>query len=362
MITRISAINFKANKTVKKNETQNNKHSHPTPLYKALPVAAALVLPAAGTMTSCIEDTRNVEQISWFDVALNRLSDEDIEKINTTRQTPKNTVIAQVEEYKTEYYTDSEGNRQSREIPTGKWHYTLINNRSGLCTGTTVLPEGYIVKKNTLGFTQIVEQGKKSIFLKNSKDEEKEISLRDTIENDIKPINAMFHRLSDKQIENINKTRVLPEGTLIYQLDNGEYSLTSDITGLSEGIRLLPEGYEIRKNVLGFARVVPIDQRALLLENKNAKDTIQNKEGINFLDAQFRFLSDEQIEEINRTKKLPEGAIINKGENGMFYISSDMTKISTGTKTLPKGYEVKKTIFNQAVVVPIGTKSIIIKE
>lgn len=365
MIRPITSINFKAHKTTKRqqNITQNKpQHSYSAPLYKSLPVAVLLSLPTAGTMTSCIVDNRNTDDIGWLDVAFSRLSDEDIQKINETRQTPKNTVITKVDEYEKEYYTDSDGNRKSREVPTGRWHYELVNNKSGLVTGTTKLPEGYIIKKDIFGFATIVEQGTKSIFLKENKQEKEEIAKRSTEKNSINPIDALTGLLSDEQIEKINKSRVLPKGTLITQSEHGKYDLTFDITGLSTGTRLLPEGYEVRKDVLGFATIVPIDQKSIFLKDKQPQNTNINKTDIGFMEAAFQVLTDKQIEEINRTKKLPEGTVIQKDEHGDFYITGDVTNLSTGTRTLPKGFEVKKNVFGYAIIVPEGTRGIFIKE
>lgn len=40
---------------------------------------------------------------------------------------------------------------------------------------------------------------------------------------------------------------------------------------------------------------------------------------------------------------MPEGTLIAKDELGNYYITNDVLGIDTGTRTLPKGYEVKKT-------------------
>lgn len=363
MIKPVTFINFKANKKIENKNLKQKQPQNQTSLYKTLPIAALLSLATAGTITtSCVMDNRTNEETSWLGVAFSRLSDEEIQKINETRQTPKNTVIAKIKEYKTEEYEDFDGETRTREVPTGKWHYELVNNRSGLEQGTTILPEGYIVKKDILGFIKIVEAGKKSIFLSHDAKEKAEIKHRDTIANDVSALEALTGLLSDEQIEKINKTRVMPEGSLITQNENGKYEITSDVTGLSTGTRLLPEGYELRKDVLGFATVVPMDQKSVFLRNKKTKDYIDNNTNIDFIEANFKVLSDKQIAEINKTRKLPKGTVIQKNDEGDFYISSDVTDLSTGTRTLPKGFEVKKNVFGIAVIVPVGTKGVLIRE
>lgn len=322
---------------------------------RILPVAAASLVMSAPITTSCTFDNREYShEVSWFATATGRLSDKDITKINETRQAPKNTVFKKINETKTEYYTDSEGNTKSREVETGGWHYELVNNISGTESGTTTLPEGFTVKKDIFGFVQIVENGTKGIFLgKTNKEEAKSSSKVDFIE-------AATGLLSDEQVEIINKERVVPEGTIIVKKENGEYDLETNVTGLTTGTRELPEGYEIRKNIMGFIKIVPMDQKSIFLRNKKSPET-ENKKDISTGEALTKILTDEQINEINRTGQIPEGTAIAKDKRGDYYITSDALGLETGTRTLPKGFEVKKDRLGFAVVVPKGTRSIMIE-
>ncbi len=359
-INTINNISFTSRKKAYKPQKGTNRTS--TPITKALPVAIAMI-PVGTGVTSCIPDNRNVFEVGWLDVAANRLSDEDVKKINETRQAPKNTVFQKVDETTTETYTDARGNTQTRVVKTGGWHYELVNNLTGTETGTTVLPEGYTVQKDILGFIEIVEDGTKGIFLKNNAENEAEIKKKDTIKNDIGFLQAATGLLTDKQIENINKSGVVPEGTIIVKTFDGRYELENDRLGLERGTRQIPAGYEIRKDLLGFIEIVPVDQKSILLRRKaKAKsDTIKNNKDINFLEAKTSLLTDEQIEEINKTKKMPEGTVIAKDKLGNYYITSDILNLETGTRTLPKGYEVKKDKLGFAIVVPVGTKGIFIE-
>ena len=78
-----------------------------TRLRKVLPAAIAVSTVTAPALTSCnIDNRQHNHKVDWFAVEFNRLSDEDVRKINKTRQAPQNTVFAKIDETKTEYYTD----------------------------------------------------------------------------------------------------------------------------------------------------------------------------------------------------------------------------------------------------------------
>ena len=355
----INNISFTSRKRTKTSQKETNRSV--TPAIKVLPVAIAMI-PVGTVVTSCVQDNRKVFEVGWLDVAANRLSDEDIERINETRQAPKNTVFQKINETTTETYTDSQGNMQTRIVETGGWHYELVNNITGTETGTTVLPEGYTVQKDIFGFIEIVEDGSKGIFLKKNNKNEAEINKKDTIKNDVGFLQAATGLLTDKQIENINKSGVVPEGTIIVKTSDGGYELENDRLGLKKGTRQIPSGYEIRKDLFGFMKIVPVDQKSIFLRNKTKtiSDTVKNNKDINFLQAETSLLTDKQIKEINKTKKMPEGTVIAKDELGNYYITSDIFNLQSGTRTLPKGYEVKKDKLGFAIVVPIGTKGILI--
>lgn len=326
-----------------------------TGLRKVLPAAIAVSAVTAPALTSCnIDNRQNNHKVDWFAVEFNRLSDEDVRKINKTRQAPQNTVFAKINETKTEYYTDREGNRHSREVETGRWHYELVNNRSGMETGTTTLPEGFSVEKDVMGFIHVVETGTKGLFMKGNKKPETQNQSK------IGFLEAATGLLSDEQIAQINSTRQVPEGTIIVKTEDGDYDIENDRLNLTTGTRTLPEGYEVRKNILGAAKIVPIDQKSIFLKKKEQTQT-QNTTPISVLEAFTGILSDEQIAEINKTKQMPEGTLIAKDELGNYYITNDVLGIDTGTRTLPKGYEVKKDRLGFAIVVPEGTKGIMIK-
>lgn len=73
-------------------------------------------------------------------------------------------------------------------------------------------------------------------------------------------------------------------------------------------------------------------------------------------------LTDEQIAEINKTRKLPDNGkfIATPGGNG-YTINYNLMNLRTGTKTLPEGFEVKRNILGFAVVLPKDTEGLFIK-
>lgn len=73
-------------------------------------------------------------------------------------------------------------------------------------------------------------------------------------------------------------------------------------------------------------------------------------------------LSDEQVEIINKTGKLPDGVkVIRNTNTGDFMLCPDFNVFTPGTKTIPAGYELKQSIGGVTLVVPQDTESIFIK-
>ena len=73
------------------------------------------------------------------------------------------------------------------------------------------------------------------------------------------------------------------------------------------------------------------------------------------------FLTDEQIAQINKTKKLPSNAKFVPNAVGQYRIVNNFINLTVGTQTLPEGFEVKKNILGQAVVLPKGSDGLFIK-
>ena len=78
-----------------------------------------------------------------------------------------------------------------------------------------------------------------------------------------------FNRLKKEQIAQINETGKLPDNMKIRpnKLGTG-YHVVHNIFGLKNGTKTVPEGYEFRKNLLGFTRLVPKDTEGFWLRKK----------------------------------------------------------------------------------------------
>ena len=73
------------------------------------------------------------------------------------------------------------------------------------------------------------------------------------------------------------------------------------------------------------------------------------------------FLTDAQVAEINKTRKLPENAKFFSNGYGQYFIANNFFGMRAGTQTLPEGFEVKKNFMGQAIVVAKDTKGLLIR-
>lgn len=67
----------------------------------------------------------------------------------------------------------------------------------------------------------------------------------------------MFGRLTDEQIKAINESGQLPENAKFVMNGMGGYAITNNFFNLRAGTRQLPEGFEVKKDVMGFVTVLP---------------------------------------------------------------------------------------------------------
>ena len=79
---------------------------------------------------------------------------------------------------------------------------------------------------------------------------------------------AAFSRLTNKQIEEANKTGKLSGKAKIKPNGRGGYTIVSNLMGVSSGTQTIPEGFELRKNWLGFTKVLPKDTEGLFIKKK----------------------------------------------------------------------------------------------
>ena len=73
-------------------------------------------------------------------------------------------------------------------------------------------------------------------------------------------------------------------------------------------------------------------------------------------------LTDEQIQQINETGKLPENAKFIPNGMGGYTIRNNFFGVTSGTQQLPQGFEVKNNLFGFSQVVPKGTQGVFLKE
>lgn len=71
--------------------------------------------------------------------------------------------------------------------------------------------------------------------------------------------------LTDKQVDDINKTRQLPSNAKFVMNGVGGYSISNNFFGIRVGTQILPEGFEVRKNIFGQAVVLPKGSEGLLI-------------------------------------------------------------------------------------------------
>lgn len=79
-------------------------------------------------------------------------------------------------------------------------------------------------------------------------------------------IRLLFNYLSDEQVKAVNEAGRLPNNAKFIPKRSGTgYSIHNNFFGLRSGTSKLPEGYEVRRNWLGFAIVVPQETSGLFV-------------------------------------------------------------------------------------------------
>lgn len=81
-----------------------------------------------------------------------------------------------------------------------------------------------------------------------------------------------FNRLSQKQIDQVNESRMLPKkGKFVKNIF--KYKVANNWCNVTEGTPVLPAGYELRRSLWGFTKVRPIGTKGLFI-----RTTPQEKE------------------------------------------------------------------------------------
>ena len=76
-----------------------------------------------------------------------------------------------------------------------------------------------------------------------------------------------FCALTDEQVAKINESRKLPENGKFIANGYGSYYISPNFFGLRPGTQELPVGFEVKKNILGFAVVVPNGTKGYMLRD-----------------------------------------------------------------------------------------------
>lgn len=77
---------------------------------------------------------------------------------------------------------------------------------------------------------------------------------------------ALSMRFTDDQIEAMNKVGRVPDKLKIVPNNiNGGYTLVYDFGKITQGTKEIPAGFEMKRNVLGFAMIVPKGTEGLLI-------------------------------------------------------------------------------------------------
>lgn len=82
---------------------------------------------------------------------------------------------------------------------------------------------------------------------------------------------------------------------------------------------------------------------------------------IGFFRLMSGFLTDNQVNQINQSRRLPSNAKFIMNGYGSYSISNNILGVRVGTQTLPEGFEVKKNVLGQAVVLPKGSEGLFIR-
>ena len=71
--------------------------------------------------------------------------------------------------------------------------------------------------------------------------------------------------LTKEQVDMINETRRLPDNVTIMPNGAGGYNFTYNYFGLRAGTQTVPEGFELKQDIIGQAHIVPKDTNGVLL-------------------------------------------------------------------------------------------------
>ena len=77
----------------------------------------------------------------------------------------------------------------------------------------------------------------------------------------------LFSRLTKEQIKQVNETRQLPDNAKFEFGLGHSYSVANNWFNMTAGTQIIPAGYELKQDILGFTHVLPIGTKGLLIRN-----------------------------------------------------------------------------------------------
>jgi len=80
-------------------------------------------------------------------------------------------------------------------------------------------------------------------------------------------IRLVFGRLSNEQIKQVNESGMLPKNAKFVMTGQGTFVIRPNFLNVVPGTRKLPEGFEVKKDVLGFTTVLPKGMKSILLKD-----------------------------------------------------------------------------------------------
>lgn len=75
-----------------------------------------------------------------------------------------------------------------------------------------------------------------------------------------------IRRISAEKVAQINAAGAVPHNAKFVSNGVGGYALVNNIAGITPGTQIIPQGYEVKNDVLGFTNVVPVGTSGLLIK------------------------------------------------------------------------------------------------
>ena len=92
----------------------------------------------------------------------------------------------------------------------------------------------------------------------------------------ISMVRVLFKRLNQEQIYGVNTSRNLPKNAKFKNDTCGNPRLTWNLFDFTSGTHKLPEGYELKNDILGFTHVVREGTKSWYLKENKLQNEINN--------------------------------------------------------------------------------------